>query len=280
MSAILERLPQQVDATMGFTKRPEEPPSSRDYTDPGYEGITLTTVPFQVSDARAIQNELSLDEQGFMLVKHKTAYAHERDPEVLRKDYLDEMCGFIQAHFKASWVVPRRQGMYVRTAARQDDTPAAVRGPAGYAHIDFARSGAEQLSRTENQLQGLPDRPYSRLMLIQAWRALSTPPQDFPLALCDSRTMSESDTFEKDGAVGPKAVAGNTFKSLAVHYNPRQRWYYFSNMQPDELILFKSYDSLEGRTPKVPHSAFDNRAVFPNARPRESVEARFFVYFE
>jgi hypothetical protein len=43
--------------------------------------------------------------------------------------------------------------------------------------------------------QGIPERPFSRLVIIQAWRAFSLPPQDRPLAAMDATTLGESDTF-------------------------------------------------------------------------------------
>ena len=63
-------------------------------------------------------------------------------------------------------------------------------------------------------------------------------------------------------------------------YNPSQRWYYLPEMTPDELYLFKGYDSNVHYKPWAPHSAFDNRKKYPEALPRESVETRFYVYYE
>ena len=147
-------------------------------------------------------------------------------------------------------------------------------------HIDYAQDAGPVLAETENKLQGLPNRRYSRLLIIQAWRSVSPPPQDLPLALCDARSLLPDDTAEKDGGVGQRDVLGNAFRSQIVFHSPGQRWYYFSNMTPDEMILFKSYDSEADLYRRVPHSAFDNRAAFPNATTRESMEGRFFVYFD
>jgi hypothetical protein len=51
-------------------------------------------------------------------------------------------------------------------------------------------------------------------------------------------------------------------------------------MQRDEVVLIKGYDSMEdGRARFTPHSAFDDPTTPPNARPRESIEARALIFF-
>jgi hypothetical protein len=42
-------------------------------------------------------------------------------------------------------------------------------------------------------------------------------------------------------------------------------------------VIFKGYDSANAATP--PHGSFLNTTV-PDAHPRESVESRFFVYYD
>jgi hypothetical protein len=57
------------------------------------------------------------------------------------------------------------------------------------------------------------------------------------------------------------------------------RWHYFSNVEPEEVIAFKSVD-VAGR-PEIGclHSAFDVPEPVPGARPRCSAEARVFAFF-
>jgi hypothetical protein len=61
-------------------------------------------------------------------------------------------------------------------------------------------------------------------------------------------------------------------------YNPEHRWWYFSNMTRDEVVLLKFHDSDRGRAWRVPHTSFHD-ASFPDARPRESIEFRTIAYF-
>ncbi|MCK1396785.1 hypothetical protein IVB45_05745 [Bradyrhizobium sp. 4] len=229
-------------------------------------------LPYDVTirDARPIVSELSLDRQGFTLIQHKISHANDGDRDIGYDKYLEEMVPFIKNYFNASWVVPRRQGVVVRSAKALR----GVREPSVMAHIDYAPIAGPMLAAVEDRSQDIPIRSYSRLMIVQAWHALSPPPQDFPLAFCDGGSVHDTDI-----AVVDYTYLGFTFKSCAVHFNPAHRWYYFPEMTANEFILFKGYDSEPHCNPKAAHSAFDNRRKHPNAEPRESIEARFFVYY-
>lgn len=241
---------------------------------PSYGAPALVSHDVTIRNARPIVDELSLDREGFGLIKQKMSCANERDPEIMCSKHLEEMAAFVKDYFKASWVTTYQQGPIKGAIIRSADGSRG-RGPAGFAHIDFSPIAGPVVAAISDQEHGRPIRAYSRLMLIQAWRVLSPPPQDLPLAFCDGTTVVDTDlldsTMSRDGV---------THKSWLVHYSPLQRWYYFPDMTEDEVILFKGYDSQDNYNPRSPHTAFDNRRVTPNAKPRVSLESRFFVYFE
>lgn len=240
---------------------------------PRYEDVPMVTYDVSIRNAHPIVDELSLDREGFTLLQHKVSCANERNPEILCQRYLEEMTPFIKEYFNASWVVPRRDGVIVRSADR--NSALGLRGPGAMAHIDYAPIAAPMVAARESQKQGIPIQSYSRLMIIHAWRALSPPPQDFPLALCDSATALDTDIVVHDYT----SDLGAAYKSCVLNYNPFEKWYYFPEMKADEVILFKGFDSYENCNARAPHSAFDDRRAHPDATPRESIEARFFVYF-
>src|SRR5437870_1859431 len=71
-------------------------------------------------------------------------------------------------------------------------------------------------------------------------------------------------------------VRGETSR---VEYNPAHRWYYFSDMQPDEVVFIRVHDSAnDGRARLSFHTSFDN-PLTPGAPPRESIEVRTLVFF-
>ena len=57
-------------------------------------------------------------------------------------------------------------------------------------------------------------------------------------------------------------------------------WYYFPEMVPDEVLVFKVFDSDKSKgVPFTAHTAFDHPDTPAYARPRESVESRALVFF-
>jgi hypothetical protein len=269
-----------VHGQIAFARRtPEE--KAPEVVVPNY-GVPMGYVSYDVEirNARPIVDELSLDREGFTLIQRKASWANESDPELMRDQYLEDMVPFIKSYFNASWVVPKRDAVIVRSAgaplpAGEGHRPLVTNRVAGFAHVDYSPIAGPMIAAREDQIQGIPIRAYSRLLIIQAWHALSPPPQDFPLAMCDGSTVLDTDLIETvyEGY-------GIKHKTWHVNYSPLHRWYYFPEMTSDEFILFKGYDSEDNCNPRGAHSAFDNRRAYPNAKPRKSVEGRFFVYYD
>ena len=61
-------------------------------------------------------------------------------------------------------------------------------------------------------------------------------------------------------------------------YSPEHRWLYFPDMDPEEVIFIKCWDSLEdGRARFSAHTAFDDPSCPPGSPPRQSIEIRTLV---
>ena len=243
-------------------------------------------------DARPIADELSLDREGFKLIRHASPLAASGDVELLRREslaYLEDLAPVIKETLGASWVVPRtasNTGLVVRSATRiKPGEPfyyvrnkGGIEVPYPNAHMDYTDASALNLARAENYQRGIPERPYSRMIIIQAWQAVSPPPQDRPLALMDASTLDAADTFSTGADPDPDDYSGDAIRARSVIFNPAQRWHYFSDMNRSDVVLFKGYDSANSATP--PHGSFLNEGNAAQAHPRESVEGRFFVYYD
>ncbi|WOH80391.1 CmcJ/NvfI family oxidoreductase [Bradyrhizobium sp. BEA-2-5] len=244
--------------------------------------VPMVSYDVTIRNAHPIVDELSLDKEGFTFIQRKLSCAKERDPQKIRERYLEEMVPFIKDYFNASWVVPKRDAVILRSSGG-DSAPSATEKDdgfvrayvAGFAHIDYAPIAGPVMAAREEQLRGNPIRAYSRLMIIQTWHALSEPPQDFPLAFCDGSSVVDTDLVE---SLYDRYNVRH--KTWLLHYSPLYRWYYFPEMSAGEFLLFKGYDSDDNHNPRSAHAAFDNRRTYPNAKPRKSIEARFFVYCE
>jgi hypothetical protein len=150
-----------------------------------------------------------------------------------------------------------------------------VREPVKFAHNDYTiKSGPQRVrdlfpSEADELLK-------HRFAVINVWRPISGPVQESPIAVCDARSIAQSDWVESD-----LKYRDRTGEVYSITFNPAHRWFYFPQMQRDEAILLKCYDSKDdGRARFTAHSAFDDPTSPPNAPARESIETRTLVFFE
>jgi hypothetical protein len=139
----------------------------------------------------------------------------------------------------------------------------------------------------EQRFPGAP--PYRRFLYMSFWRAFSPPPQDYPLALCDGNSVGDAEGVpntlfvvdripEREEMLRPVPDEQTRVAAAIFHYNPNHRWWYFSNMTRDEVLLVVFHDSRRVRPWRVPHTAFHD-ASRADAKPRESIEFRSVAYF-
>jgi len=276
-----------IETTLNYAGPTEGPPF---FGLEAYES-NIAFEPHQVSiyDARPIQDQFSLDREGFTLVQHSGAAAadsrirtanltHEMGRNEINDAYHHEVAEFLRQLTGAREVIGQKSGLIVRTSVQAKKRTWAP--PAGFVHLDYVTETAEMFRDISIDAEGVNIAPYRRFAVYQTWRVLSQPPQDNTLAICDGRSVPASDAVVFEAVVGPKGVPGSQFKARICKYRADHRWYYFSSMNPHELLVFKGYDSEIPLATNAMHTAFKNPAAGPNAIPRESIEARFFAFFE
>ncbi|KAI6121179.1 hypothetical protein F5141DRAFT_1088397 [Pisolithus sp. B1] len=74
-----------------------------------------------------------------------------------------------------------------------------------------------------------------RFQIINLWRPISHPAVDWPLAVCDFRTLNTKEDLVPVALIYPDRE-GETY---GVKYNPNQKWMYKSAMDPKDLVLLK-----------------------------------------
>ena len=206
------------------------------------------------------------------------------DREQVERIYPGEVEETVKALTGASRVV--LMGWMIRTSGdlskhRQQTVgythKGGVQPPAGEAHVDFTPQRAELLARDLYAKSFPVGRGYSRFISSSLWRAFSEPPQDWPLALCDARSVGVDEGVPNtlhvvDRIPDEKAMLGEipgeeSLLSAAIfHYSPHHRWWYFSNMTRDEVVLLKFHDSDRSRGMRTPHTAFRD-PTFPARSP-------------
>lgn len=273
---------------------------TRRYVSQGAEMNTGTYSDHEVTirDGMPIRDHFSLAEHGFMAARHTSAVTDFHDKAQVDALYEREVEEHVRALTGASKVFAR--GWMIRTSAdlsqRAQEKVAGYRHaggiqpPAGEAHVDINGATARRMAEA-TYAQQCPDGPgFKRFLISSYWRTFSPPPQDVPLALCDGRTSfggeEKSNTLfvvdefpEGEAAIRPVAGEDDMIAATIFSHNPAMRWWYFSNMQPDDVLLFKFHDSDHSVTWRCPHTAFRD-ASFPDANIRESIECRSVAFWE
>jgi hypothetical protein len=228
--------------------------------------------PMRIRDGRPLGSQLSLDQNGFVLVEHRTAVTDFFDTAQLEASYYPEVQRLVQTVSGASRVVVFDHTL--RTGDLAEQRAKKIREPVLWAHNDYTEWSGPQRVReilpkeAEQLLQ-------HRFAIIQVWRAIGKPIQSNPLALVDAHSVSSADLLPAERRY-PDRV-GETYQLL---HNPNHQWFYFPEMRRDEALVFKVYDSLpDGPARFTPHTSFIDPTTPPDAPPRQSIEVRTLAFF-
>lgn len=269
---------------------------NRRFVAPGAEVNTgsYETHAVKVRDGRPIADHFELDTHGFVLAAHESAVSDFFDNDEIADTYVDEAEALVArltgADFVASrgWMC-RNSGEHKQRKVENYSHNGGIQPPAAEAHVDFTRESADAIAAATFEERFAGEKPYRRFLVTSLWRTFSPPPQDWPLALCDGRSVErdegtpnalvvvdeipDQDTMLGELGPGQAVVTADVFR-----YRPGHRWWYFSNMNRDEAILLKFYDSDDSVVQRVPHTAFKDMS-FPGANVRHSIELRSVAYF-
>jgi hypothetical protein len=259
--------PVRFEVTMRFID-PDAPPGFVYHN--AYERNTLKfdPHPVMVTDARPTADRFTLDRHGFALMKRPTRFADFTDQAETERRYYPEVAALVRELVGAERVL-------VFHPALRRDVPGWPQHPARNAHLDYPVSTyhmwAEQLLGAEAAAMWLQ----RRFIGINVWRPLK-PVLRTPLAVCDGATVAPEDL--KVGYAANNTDNANPRAGFNLAYNPKQRWYYFRHMQPDEVLLIKIADSDATRLQGAPHSAIEDPLSPLDAPPRESYEVRTLAF--
>src|SRR5690349_23069265 len=200
-------------------------------------------------------------------VKAPTGVANFYDPEEIKNVYYPEVERLLRDRLGASRVFVFDHN--VRNATR-----AGMAVPSRQVHNDHTVNSAPRRVRDHLGTEA-EELLKHRFGIVNVWRPVRGPVQDSPLALCDARSFTDEDLTASDLVYAH--VRGETSR---VEYNPRHRWYYFSDQQPDEVLFIRVHDSAtDGRARLSFHTSFENPLAPADAPPRESIEVRTLVFF-
>jgi len=230
-----------------------------------------------VTDMRSLGEATKLEREGFELTRVPTAVHDLNDDTAVEGVYYAEIEALLIERFDATRVA-------IFDATRRSDggqgadNPDGKRGPATRVHVDYTpRSGPQRLKDTVGEAEG--ERLLgngARVVQVNVWRPIVGPVKRAPLALADGSSMAAEDLIATD-QVFPDRV-GEIYQ---IAYNPNQRWYYAPEMEREEVLLIKGWDSADANgTNFAAHGAFQLPDTPADAPARHSIEVRTFVIIE
>jgi hypothetical protein len=271
---------------------------NRRFVAPGREVNTGEYLPYPVTirDARPRAAQFTLASHGFQLHAHRSAVRDFLDKEEVNAGYPHEVATAIKQMTGAdrvatmSWMVRTSGNLAVH--AREEvgyRHQGGVQPPAAEAHCDSSPDRVDAMAQKLHQERFPAAPPYRRFLYTSFWRTFSPPPQDYPLALCDGNSVGDDEGVpntlhvvdripEREEMLRPLPDEDKRVAAAIFRYNPLHRWWYFSNMTRDEVLLLVFHDSRRTRPWRVPHTAFPDTSR-PHANPRSSIEFRSVAFF-
>ncbi|RDB23944.1 Uncharacterized protein in dcmA 3'region [Hypsizygus marmoreus] len=233
--------------------------------------------PVVIENLRGKEDQATLDTAGFQLFHRPTQHKGFTDDAAIEREYYPESIELIKEFTGASRVVLFDHTIRRRIPGESGSSP-LKRQPVAQAHVD--QSFKASIARVHRHLPAaeVPALLQRRFQIINLWRPLSHPAVDWPLSVCDYRSVDrEKDTF-------PVALVydDREGETLGVKYNPNQKWKYFHGMTPDEFVLIKCADSIQDGSVAAftPHTGFEDPTTPEGTPPRESIELRALVFYD
>jgi hypothetical protein len=228
----------------------------------------------RIRDARRASEAPTLDRNGFQRVAHRSRVASFADEARIRSEYYAEASEVIRHVTGAEHVVIFDHTL--RSAEPSEREATTIREPGNRVHNDQTFVSGPRRVRDHLPPEEAEARLRKRHAIINFWRPIGNPVENWPLALCDARSIAPDDLVPSD-LVYPDKV-GETY---SFRYNPDHRWFYYPRLSPDEVLLLKIFDSrTDGTARLTAHTAFDDPTSRPGAPPRRSIELRTLVFWD
>jgi hypothetical protein len=214
--------------------------------------------------------DIAFETRGFTVLRHAVDidFTDQADYE---KRYYPDVARLVKELTGASEVVP-----FLGILRGGEDAKGG--GPALSAHVDF---NGPALRQWLNRL--VPERAAEltakRLVNINVWRG-TIPVRNMPLALCDARSVEKSDFLRVSLGKPEGDFTHDMPAGLNMAYNPQHQWYYYPDMEPDEALVFRLFDTGNPDWKMSGHTAFVDPTSDPASPKRQSFEVRTIAVFD
>ncbi len=224
-----------------------------------------------IKDIRTSKKKFLLHKNGFVF-KKIDFHLEKKEMQNNYSQYKKKLSKFIKKLLPCKYIeifdITKRSNK--KTGASNKDGP---RQPAERAHVDYTKNSG--LLRARQILKNnFPEFHKYRVIQLNVWRPLCSKVQSSPLAIADASTIKQKDLIETD-----QIFPDRTGEIYHLAYEKKQKWYWVSEMQDNEALIFKGWDS--NVSSKIirftPHTSFNIPYQNINKNPRESIEARVFI---
>lgn len=232
----------------------------------------------RVENMRGREEEFQFEKNGFTMLRvdHGLTY-EDHFNETKRQEYFRLMELILKKHLGASRVEVFRHGIRKRHPQFPISHGNAYEfeQPTTGVHVDTSPEGTRGEIRRQYGAEA-DDLLKKRFQWINFWKPLRGPTNDWPLILCDSSLINPMKDLEVSDLLYPELATENSI----MYYRDGLKFYFLSDHQPDEVLIFKQMDSDNTACPGVPHVSGHSPLVTPGEGPRESLEARALVFYD
>lgn len=216
------------------------------------------------------------DIHGFSLHDFQSRYGGSwEDEERVKKEFYPEIVEFLKKTTGARRVLVFDHTIRTKSNAVKkltQETNTSQRAPVRLVHCDYtAESGPIRVKQLlKDEADDLLSR---RVAFLNVWKPLAKV-EEMPLAMCDVNTSPKEDFFKLY-----LRYRDRTGENYVMRYSPKHKWYYFPDMDENQVIILKTYESDEDKARFVGHSAFEDPTSKADAPFRESCEIRTIAFF-
>ena len=247
--------------------------------------------PTRIGNARLLQADATseadfLGQHGFVLLKAPTRMADWDDADQVKWRYLPEVEAMIRERLYPGRPLVIRQPPNVMRRGAGTTTPQyglGVHSDHGTTADDFQRN-VEAFTGPDIGAQwraGFERDEVEEFVALDFWRTtnMDGPLKHMPLALCDPSSIDQADIIPT--ALEGIAPGGALTYHVSLAHNEQQRWHYYPDMTPDEVLVFKLFqlrkDDVSQPYRACFHTAFEDPTAPADAPPRQSCEHRVSV---
>jgi hypothetical protein len=228
----------------------------------------------EISDGWPRVHEFSADREGFELHDFGARFDHFDDDAAVKSVFYEQVIAFVKRHSGARRVLVFDHTIRKRMPADLKVQTTVQRPAVLLVHSDYTVASGPQ--RVRDLLPDEADALLSRrVAFFNVWKPLYRRVEELPLAMCDATTHVPDDMLRME--LKYRERSGEIY---VMRYSPQHRWVYFPQMEAQQALLLKTYDSeTDGRARFMGHTAFEHPDTPADAPKRESIEVRTMAFF-